>query len=178
MQHDAENDAWVSLGVPFDFIYSRYIISCFDNTRAVLRHCWDSLAPGGYVEIFDMQLDPRDAGEVDRGCAYVRWAEAVCRGATAVGRDLSRSTRYPDWCREVGFVDVVAERFTIPCGTWPEDPHQKEIGLRWQRDLLSLVRGLRRFFSHSGLSLGEQEQLEADAIRDIMDPSRRLAATA
>jgi ubiquinone/menaquinone biosynthesis C-methylase UbiE len=51
---DAENDEWPAQA--FDYIHLRYVISCFDDTKAVLKKAFDHLKPGGWIELQDPEF--------------------------------------------------------------------------------------------------------------------------
>lgn len=67
---DAEDDAhWSDYkGVlPFDYIHFRFVATCFDDVKGVMKHAFDCLSPGGYIEFqspeyFVRALDDNLAG--------------------------------------------------------------------------------------------------------------------
>ncbi|ETS85393.1 hypothetical protein PFICI_03418 [Pestalotiopsis fici W106-1] len=51
---DAE-DEWLFPGLPkFDYVHLRLVCMAFANPKLVLRHAWENLAPGGWIEYHDM----------------------------------------------------------------------------------------------------------------------------
>lgn len=50
--------------------------------------------------------------------------------------------RLEGWVKDAGFTDVVHQRFKLPIGSWPKDPHYKELGII---NLIQLMDGAEAF---------------------------------
>ncbi|ODA81710.1 hypothetical protein RJ55_00213 [Drechmeria coniospora] len=167
VQQDVEHDEW-AFAHRFDYIHLRFVITCFDSTKTVMRRAFDNLAPGGYIEFCDVAFKMHDFDGTVRGTAFDRWACLVVEGAAKVGRDLSKAQQYPAWCREVGFVDVEEKLFLIPCGPWVKDERMRKIGRHCLQNTLALIASLRKFLDLAGLGESAREQLEEEARRDLL----------
>jgi hypothetical protein len=124
---DAE-DEWL-FGEPFSYIHARSITTCFKDGLQVIRSAYESLAPGGYLEIQDPSFpmsfaDPQPPPD----SAYVRWQDLIIESAAKTGRPWTHPSSYKAWFEQAGFVDIREEKFFWPTGTWCEEPHLKEIG--------------------------------------------------
>ncbi|PHH89241.1 hypothetical protein CDD83_6432 [Cordyceps sp. RAO-2017] len=174
---DVEKDAW-GLDHGFDYIHFRYVLSCFDDTRAVIGTAFDHLSPGGYVEFHDFVFSIVDLDGSFKGTALERWQAAVSRGAASVGRDLNKAVLYPGWCRDAGFVDVTETLFPLPFGTWVRGAAMKRLGEAAVRNIRALIGGsLRSFLELAGLSKSEMEELIDEAMEDTRDPNIHYAGT-
>ncbi|KAH6655834.1 S-adenosyl-L-methionine-dependent methyltransferase [Truncatella angustata] len=140
---DAEAD-WVfrEAGKPdpilFDYVHARLVMSCFDDTRNVMRHAFKNMQPGGWIEFQDIVVDTWAPNNLDS--PFARWWDSMNQGAFTIGRDLNRPKSYKKWLEEVGFVDVRERKIITPCNPWPKDKKWKEIGAF---QLLNLFEGMR-----------------------------------
>ncbi|KAJ6439667.1 methyltransferase domain-containing protein [Purpureocillium lavendulum] len=176
LQFDVEHDSWASFGQLFDYIHMRFVITCFDDTRAVLQRCFDSLRPGGYIELFDPSFDTIDFDGSSGGSNYEGWLSHLRHGMRCVNRDLLRPKHYPSWCRDVGFVDVKEATFPVPLGVWPRDPQLKTIGKTLVYTSMNALSSLGKFLELKGVCPGGMEELEAGAWRDCWDPNIHLGS--
>ncbi|KAM0473859.1 hypothetical protein ACHAPX_007907 [Trichoderma viride] len=172
-QLDAENGEWPQ--AQFDYIHFGYVITCFDDTKAVMKKAFDHMQPGGWIELHDPEL--RNVGDDDsaKGTAIEEWVETVVKGGRIVGRDMLKSAHYEPWLHETGFVNVQDTKFTLPINEWPENPKLKELGTIYKHNLLGLLESLGQFLTLAGLSNTEAEDLKERAKRDIHNPQIRVA---
>jgi hypothetical protein len=71
---------------------------------------------------------------------------------------------------EVGFVDVVEQRFKWPLNTWPKDPKLKELGMWVREDLLEGMPAAKRVFTVGlGLPVEEVDEFLEKAKVDLCD---------
>lgn len=147
-----------------------FIITCFDDTFAVLGRCFANLRSGGYIEILDTTFDLIDFDGSASASNIERWASTVRDGASRVGRDLLKSMRYPAWCREIGFVDVREELIPMPTGPWLKNLRMKNIGRQWMYNIIAVIDSLHKFLLLAGLSDAEARELAMAAKKDCMNP--------
>ncbi|OAR00466.1 hypothetical protein LLEC1_03988 [Akanthomyces lecanii] len=170
VQQDLENENW-KLENQFDHIHFRHVVTCFDDTPALIKKAYDSLKPGGWIEFFDMLplLVPLD--DTVRGTAVEQWYNTIFQGARIAGRDMSRPKRYAQWCEDTGFVNMTERRFPLPSnGRWPKDSTMKKIGEYFMKNQIGLVGSLSKFVRLTGLSEEKAASLEARAKEDLRDP--------
>ncbi|PNP41502.1 hypothetical protein TGAMA5MH_06603 [Trichoderma gamsii] len=172
-QLDAENGEWPQ--AQFDYIHFGYVITCFDDTQAVMKKAFDHMQPGGWIELHDPEL--RNVGDDGsaKGTAIEEWVETVLKGGRIVGRDMLKSAHYEAWLHETGFVNVQDVKFTLPINEWPENLKLKKVGAIYKHNLLGLLESLAQFLTLAGLSNTEAEDLKERAKRDIHNPQIRFA---
>lgn len=176
IRQDAENEEW-NFDQKFDYIYFRYVVSCFNDMPAVMKKAFDCLAPGGWVEFYDTSPVMVTLDDTFRGTAAERWNQALLKGGLRAGRDLLKAQKYAGWCKSIGFVDVTEELFPLPSnGKWPKNPKMKEIGKHTMKNLMGLVDSLTKFLELSGLSPEEISDLKREAKRDIQDGAIHFCA--
>lgn len=103
-------------GGPYDLIHARMVLTHLAEREAVLARLADALAPGGWLVLGDVAapptlaaaLDPADE-EVFRRFAHTAY-EVV---GPAAGQSLSWAASTHTVMRDVGLVDVGADRFSF-----------------------------------------------------------------
>ncbi|KAJ4406651.1 hypothetical protein N0V82_010074 [Gnomoniopsis sp. IMI 355080] len=139
IKEDSEHDEWI-FPDPFDFVFMRLMNSAFDHHFTVFQKSFDSLAPGGWIEIHDATFELLCSDGSCTGSNIERWAKLMFLGAAAVGRDFKVPKRYKQWLIDIGFVDVVEDVGPLPGNPWPSDPRWQDLG-RWQ--MTNFYRGIR-----------------------------------
>lgn len=170
---DAETGDWPS--TQFDYIHFGHVLSCFDDTKAVMRKAFDHMNPGGWIEFHDPEMRIIADDDSVKGTAVEKWAEMVLKGARAVGRDLRKPAHYSTWLNETGFVNVQDVKFSLPFNEWPKDPKLKHVGATFKHNLLELVESLDQFLTLAEMSNTEAEDLKERVRRDIHNPQVRAA---
>lgn len=59
----------------------------------------------------------------------MRWVKLFIDACDKIGRDARPGPKLENWVKEAGFVNVVHQRFKMPLGAWPKDPHYKDVGM-------------------------------------------------
>ena len=154
----------------FDFIHARMMIAAFTDWPNFFRQAYDSLKPGGWMEMQDTCFPMlSDDGTLAPGGALHTWNQLMVRGGEIAGREITVSARYKQWMLETGFVDVVEVKHKWPQNTWPKDPRYKELG-SWT--LTNILEGLQGFSLAPmtrclGMSREEVELLLVDVRKDM-----------
>ena len=149
----------------------RYVVVWLRNPLDALRKAYDSLAPGGYLEIFDPSThrenydDDTAAPHLDR--LWVLLTEAT-RKAKQVQAD---GPTYKEWLEEVGFTDITETEFPTPTNPWPTDERMKQIGAYQSRSLPPAFEGFGEFLIGSGMPEVEVRELVSGAIAELLDPN-------
>lgn len=172
-QLDAENGEWPP--TQFEYIHFGYVITCFDDTKAVMKKAFDHMQPGGWIELHDPEVRIIADGDSAKGTAIEEWVETVVKGGRIVGRDMLKSAHYEAWLNETGFVNIQDVKFQLPINEWPENPKLKQVGAIYKHNLLGLVESLAKFLTLAGLSNAEAEDLKERVKRDINNPHIRVA---
>ncbi|KAH7183509.1 S-adenosyl-L-methionine-dependent methyltransferase [Fusarium flagelliforme] len=114
----------------FDFIHSRFMNFSIQSWKAYLTKIYDNLAPGGYVELQDVDvIMGSDDGTLKDGMAMHMWCRLLDQAAAKFNRCFERTSNFKDLLKEVGFADVVETRYKWPTNGWPKDKKYKELGL-------------------------------------------------
>ncbi|KAL7964442.1 S-adenosyl-L-methionine-dependent methyltransferase [Trichoderma sp. SZMC 28014] len=172
-QLDAENGEWPP--TQFDYIHFAHVISCFDDTKAVMKNAFDHMQPGGWIELHDPEVRAIANDDSVKGTALEEWIELIVKGGRVVGRDLLKSAHYEAWLNETGFVNVQDAKFQLPINEWPENPNLKKVGAIYKHNFLQLVESLAKFLTLAGLSNAEAEDLKERVRRDIHNTRIRAA---
>ncbi|CAK4030673.1 related to methyltransferase [Lecanosticta acicola] len=139
---DAEDD-WL-YEEKFDFIHARLMAGCFADWPSLLQKAFDNLEEGGWLELQDYGLPVKSFDQSHIGTDLLRWGELLCEAARKLGRPMGSdvSTKYEEWMRDAGFVDIQQKMFMWPSNSWPKDPFMKELG-RWNQ--VNIIEGLEGF---------------------------------
>ncbi|OHW97865.1 methyltransferase domain-containing protein [Colletotrichum incanum] len=119
---DDVEDLW-TFSQPFDYIHSRLMQTGISSWANYLKKCYDNLTPGGCLEVHEIDLFPLSD-------------DGTLKEDSAILKDLA------DVLINVGFEDVVVQRYKWPTNTWPKDAWYKELG-SWCHD--DIVAGWEGF---------------------------------
>lgn len=116
---------------PFDFIHLRLMLGAFtpDETDKLYKQCYDSLAPGGWIE--QVELDVRvysDDGSMKGDSYLAGWGNNFIGCSERAGRSLLTQETMRSSMEKAGFVDAEEKLYKIPLGPWPKDKVLKEVG--------------------------------------------------
>ncbi|KAK1494838.1 UMTA methyltransferase [Colletotrichum tamarilloi] len=127
----------------FDFIFCRYMAGSIADWEKLIKNIFDNLAPGGWVEFQDYDISiVSDDGTLTEKHHTSKWMSLLIEACVSVGRDPRPGPNIEGWVKDAGFVDVVHQRFKMPIGPWPKDPHHKDVGMT---NLIQLLDGLEGF---------------------------------
>ncbi|KAI1865512.1 uncharacterized protein JN550_008269 [Neoarthrinium moseri] len=164
-------DSW-EFPFKFDYVHARAVFTCFNDHRTVMRHAFDNLKPGGWVEYGDGSIEVGCLDGSTEGTAIKRWGELMQQGGLALGRELHVAQHYKQWLTEVGFVDVVEKKLAWAFGPWPKDRRQKKAGAYCQADLYEGIRGISWVFLNAlGMSELDIDKLVLDVRADLVNPA-------
>ncbi|KMU84798.1 UMTA [Coccidioides immitis H538.4] len=131
-------DEWVYKN-PFDFIHVRGLYGCVADWDKFYKEAYRNLKPGGYIEQLEQSVYLKsDDGTVEK-TIFEKWGQVSLEAGDAFGKTLRIVDESRQGMIDAGFVDVVENRFKVPLGPWPKDPHLKELGkynrLQWQEGI-------------------------------------------
>ncbi|KAH8682535.1 S-adenosyl-L-methionine-dependent methyltransferase [Xylariales sp. PMI_506] len=157
--------------IVFDYIHSRLTFSCFDDPRTVMKHGFNNLAFGGWIEFQESTIDMLQANAEFPGDALQRWSSGCIKGAANAGRDVTCVLRYKQWLEEIGFVDVSMRKFCWTIGEWAGDPKSKLLGRYGLQDALEGIRGVGyKMLRLAGMTAEEIETLINQCLVELRDP--------
>jgi hypothetical protein len=99
------------------------------------------LKPGtGYVEHIEIDMEPRcDDYTLPTDSPLIKWYGWLADATHRVSRPIAYEHRTRHLLQAAGFIDIQETVIRVPYNSWPNDPHQKDIG-RWYN--LGITEGL------------------------------------
>ena len=82
-----------------------------------------SVKPGGWVEFQDWDLYPISPDGSLKGTGLQRYYDEVIGAFEEAGYEVRPGAKLEQCFKEAGFVNIHVEKFVIPYGVWPKDPH-------------------------------------------------------
>jgi hypothetical protein len=132
------------------------MLSCMRSPSTVIQSAFDSLRPGGILELQDPQMPPLCIDASMSGTALEEWSIVVPLGAENLGRVVTNSRYYPKWMAEIGFVDIVEKHYYWPLNSWPRGKREKLVGMWAQQNLLDGVNAMSMAILTRGLGWTKQ----------------------
>jgi len=127
----------------FDYIHGRALLGSFGNWPRFFEQSFESLQPGGWLEMQDFILPPTsDDGTLTEENGLYKWGHSMVEAASKIGRPMDAAKDFKKWMEEAGFADVQEAHFKWPSNSWPKDRKHKEIGT-WNR--VNVEDGLQGF---------------------------------
>jgi hypothetical protein len=125
----------------FDLIHVRMACGSVSSWSDLYQKAFAHLKPGqGWIEHVEIDLKPRCVnGTLPAESNLVRWYEYLANATQTVNRPIAYNSDTRQYLENAGFIDIHEEVIRAPYNSWPNDPHQKEIG-RWYQ--LGLTEGL------------------------------------
>ncbi|KAL1974093.1 hypothetical protein VTN31DRAFT_5653 [Thermomyces dupontii] len=124
---DIESE-WAYESKPFDFIHARFLALSIKDFGKLIKQCYRSVKPGGWVEFQDWDIRPFSPdGSLD-GTALQQYYNEIIGAFEDAGYEVRPGIKLEQWFKDAGFVNIHVEKFVIPYGVWPKDPHLKKLG--------------------------------------------------
>ncbi|KAL1995256.1 hypothetical protein VTN49DRAFT_1443 [Thermomyces lanuginosus] len=124
---DIESE-WAYGKDPFDFIHARFLALSIRDFGKLLKQCYRSVKPGGWVEFQDWDGYPVSEDGSIEGTGLERYYKEVYGAFEEAGYDARPGPKLEKWFKDAGFVNIHVEKFVIPYGVWPKDPYYKTVG--------------------------------------------------
>ncbi|KAL1989555.1 hypothetical protein VTN49DRAFT_6752 [Thermomyces lanuginosus] len=124
---DIESE-WAYESNPFDFIHARYLAISIKDFGKLIKECYRSVKPGGWVEFQDWDGYPVSPDDSLKGTSLQRYYDEIYSAFEGAGYEVRPGPKLEQWFKEAGFVNVHVEQFVIPYGVWPKDHHLKNVG--------------------------------------------------
>ncbi|EFX05118.1 methyltransferase type 12 [Grosmannia clavigera kw1407] len=155
-QIDDFRQTWLFEENSIDYVHMRWLIGCVEDWTALFREIFRVLKPGGWIETSEANgFYESDDGTLSEKSAMAQWGYLFREGAKKMGSKASYSVVRDKIQRksleEAGFVNIQEKMFKMPCGEWPEDPKQAEIGTFVKAGLENDIEGM---ISYSASKLG------------------------
>ncbi|KAK1999914.1 S-adenosyl-L-methionine-dependent methyltransferase [Colletotrichum falcatum] len=154
----------------YDFIFCRYMAGALGDWPKLMQRVFRNTNPGGWVEFQDYNLEYKsDDGTLTKKHLTTECVEKFLEACRLVNREPSPGPKLEGWVKDAGFVNVTHQRFKIPIGDWPKDPHYKECGLINLMQILDGMEGfaMRLFTGVLGMTKEEVLVLLAEVRREL-----------
>jgi hypothetical protein len=157
------------------------VVTCFENGKGVIKSAFESLSPGGYLEIQDAVFPICWEEPPPADSQFVLWNRLSIEAAASAGRPWTNTPKYAGWMREIGFEDVVVRRFVVPCGPWLEGAKEKRLGEwvlgNWMQALEAMTtRNLSRIGWSVESSLELVAKVKSELTSGTMKPYTEILA--
>jgi hypothetical protein len=128
------------------------------------------LKPGtGWIEHVEIDMEPRcDDYTLSPESMLFKWYRWLADATVRVSRPIAYEHRTRQLLQSAGFIDIQETVIRVPYNSWPNDPHQKDIG-RWYN--LGITEGLDAL-SFAPLTRVYQWDLNAH-VKPLLDQVRR-----
>ncbi|EFQ24904.1 methyltransferase domain-containing protein [Colletotrichum graminicola] len=154
----------------YDFIFCRYMAGSLGDWPKLMRRVFRNTNPGGWVEFQDYNLRWKsDDGSLTEKHFTNEAVNNFLEACKLVNREPAPGPKLEGWVKDAGFVNITHQKFKIPVGDWPKDPHYKECGLINLMQTLEGLEGftLRMFTSVLGWTKEEVIVLLAEVRREL-----------
>jgi hypothetical protein len=128
---------------PFDYIHTGVTVGCWESFKTqIVQQAYDNLTPGGWFEAQEIDCKGYcDDGTMTPESPVARWFGDMIRAAEAINRPIVVTALLRQALQEVGFVDVQERVYKIPLNSWPKDEHLKDLGRKWEVNMLQGLSG-------------------------------------
>ncbi|KAK5053182.1 hypothetical protein LTR84_002156 [Exophiala bonariae] len=167
---DDFDTAW-TFDKQFDFIHGRMLFTASADFPALFRRAYDSLKPGGWIEMQDLYMPLlSDDGSLD-GTAFGEWNVKYMEACDVLKRSPSLTAKYKEWIMEVGFENVKEHIFKWPINPWAKDKHLKTMGLWNMHNMLDGLDGftVRLWTMALGMTPEEIQAFLVPVRKDLRD---------
>ncbi|KAG6996631.1 hypothetical protein FOFC_08875 [Fusarium oxysporum] len=124
---------------PFDYIHSRMMNFSIPNWPEYLNKIYQNLAPGGYVEIQEIDVMMKaDDGTLGDDSAIMKWSNLLNEASVKLQQAYKKIDEFKDMMAEAGFTEIVDMRFKWPTNHWPKDKKYKELGV-WNNENIAIA---------------------------------------
>ncbi|EOD51501.1 putative methyltransferase type 11 protein [Neofusicoccum parvum UCRNP2] len=128
---------------PFNFIHVRYMAGSIQDWPALLKNCYNSLSPGGWIECSDWDLLPYSTdGSVPEDDAMLKLHQYLVEATDKLGRTARPGPNLEKWVKDAGFVNVKHEWRVVPFGLWAKSKKHKKSGALNQ---MQFMEGMEAF---------------------------------
>ena len=172
---DLEQD-WTYPMDAYDFIHSRNVLNSIADAPKYFRQALDCLAPGGYIEIAEIEGRMySDDDSLPKDFPTVVATELGIKAAEMIGRPFRKAEQLTQLLDEAGFEDIVLLPLKLPSGPWAKDKALRQAGGLQLLGLETLFHsyGLALFTRVLGMSEEEAQRICDDARDAAMVRARK-----
>ncbi|KAF6821434.1 methyltransferase domain-containing protein [Colletotrichum musicola] len=146
----------------YDFIFCRYMAGSIADWPKLMNNVYENTNPGGWVEFQDYNLlwESTDGSLTDDHHS-LRWSKLLNEACEKFGKEPCPGPKLEGWVKDAGFVNVTHQKFKIPVGPWPKDPHYKDLGMR---NMIQVLNGLEGFTLRAFIGVLGWTQVEVQVL--------------
>ncbi|KAF4900228.1 Secondary metabolism regulator LAE1 [Colletotrichum fructicola] len=139
---DDVESPWV-VSRKYNYIMCRHMVASILDWPKLVRNIYDNLEPGGWAEFQELSVKYHTQdGTFTEDHATYKWNRTLIEACKMIGRDACPGPKVEGWVRDQGFRNVHHQKFMLPVGPWPKDPHYRDIGML---NLAQTLEGLEGF---------------------------------
>ncbi|KAL1995918.1 hypothetical protein VTN49DRAFT_784 [Thermomyces lanuginosus] len=109
---DIESE-WAYEKNPFDFIHARNLVCSIRDFGRLIKQCYRSVKPGGWVEFQDWDGYPYSEDGSLNGTGLQKYYDEVYGAFEKAGYEVRPGPKLEEWFKDAGFVNIQKE-----IGTW------------------------------------------------------------
>ncbi|KAF4812295.1 Secondary metabolism regulator LAE1 [Colletotrichum siamense] len=158
----------------YDFIFVRHMLVSIADWPKLVKNVYDHLNPGGWAEFQDMDIQYySDDGTLTEEHETRKWNKQFVAACEEMGRTGRPGPQLKAWVTDAGFQRIAHQRFKLPMGPWPVDPHYRDVGTLNLYQLLDGLEGftLKLFCDYLGKTKEEVLVMLAKVRKELQDPS-------
>ncbi|KAI1071379.1 hypothetical protein LB507_011687, partial [Fusarium sp. FIESC RH6] len=158
---------------PFDYIHSRMMNFSIPDWKEYLKKIYQNLAPGGYVEIQEIDVMMKsDDGTLRDDSAIMEWSNLLNEASIKLKQPYEKINKFADMMAKAGFTEIVYMRFKWPTNHWPKDKKYKELGVWNNANITAALEALTvaPFTKAHGWSIEEVQVFLSSVRKDLNDP--------
>ncbi|GAO17644.1 hypothetical protein UVI_02002060 [Ustilaginoidea virens] len=158
---------WIERDV--DLAHFRFMVIILKDIKTVLGHAYDSLRPGGWIELQELQGTPLcDDGTMPDDDPVKTLYSTAEEAYKKFGMNTTLSAELDPFLRDAGFENIHCQVMKVPIGIWAKDKTMRILGLYQKMAVLDFLPTLSgRPFKALGMSEAEAEVTVALARRAL-----------
>ncbi|KAG6224581.1 hypothetical protein E4U26_003622 [Claviceps purpurea] len=167
---DCEKD-WIERDV--DLAHFRFMIPILKNTLQVLGNAFESLRPGGWIELQEVEPVPLcDDGTMPADDPVKHLYETIERTYEKFGLKAALPPKLEAYLQEAGFENIHCQIIKVPIGPWAKDKIMRVVGQYQKMAVVEILPSLSgRPFQALEMSEAEIEVTLAMARKGLDDPN-------
>ncbi|KAK4032859.1 S-adenosyl-L-methionine-dependent methyltransferase [Parachaetomium inaequale] len=166
---DCEQGEWLDQDV--DFVHFRFMTIVLKDVRGVLRRAYESLKPGGWVELQELCAEVLcDDGTMPDNDPVKYMYELAQRAFTKFDMNVTLPKDLEHLLLEAGFESIQCVVKKVPIGGWARDKKLRVIGTYQKMVVEGFMSVLRlRPFTALGMSQDESQEIVDHARKALAD---------
>ncbi|RMJ21943.1 Methyltransferase [Aspergillus sp. HF37] len=169
---DVESDWTFTQDEAFDYIHARALAGGIADWERLLRQAFSHLRPGGWIELQEYETRfTSDDGTHEQVPTFNDWQERLDEASKQFGKRMNIAPELGRLMAEAGFVDVMDDIYKSPMGSWPKNPHLKDVGKVAKLTVLEAIEpySLALFTRVLGHTYEETQEFMLKVQDDLMD---------